>query len=131
MRVAAVATLVVCIALGACRTTADKPEQSEASAPAAPATDAAPAPQQRRSQSAARGTSPPPAPVPPERDPQYTPEQRTLIIRQVCWAQVDKQRNIRGDDARIAWVNKCIADKRKEPVDEPAAPAAASGPAQR
>ncbi len=144
VRTPALAVLIVAaIALGACRTTADGPEQPsdtakpEATAPAAaaPATTPAPAAQPAQSQ-AARAPAAKPAELPPERDPQYTPEQRALMIRQICWGQVDRQRGLRGDDARIAWVTKCIADKTKESLGDaaapkPAAPAAPAGPARR
>ncbi len=119
MRAAALATLVACIALGACRTTSESESATEASTPPAASTEAAPATQPRRGNAAARATSAPASP-PPERDPQYTPEQRTLMIRQICWGQVDRQRQLRGDDARLAWINKCIADKSKEPLIQPA-----------
>lgn len=124
MRTATLAILILCVALGACRTTAEGPEAdtaaAPASAPAAPAADAPPASQTRRGAAAPRGASTAPT-LPPERDPQYTPEQRNLMIRQICWGQVDKNRALRGDDARVAWVNKCIADKSKEPLGQPAA----------
>ena len=33
---------------------------------------------------------------------------------------VDKNRALRTEDARVGWVNKCIADKSKEPLAQPA-----------
>ena len=43
------------------------------------------------------------------------------MIRQICWSEVDKQRQLRSNlDARVAWVDKCIADKRKQPLVQPA-----------
>jgi len=119
----------LCLALAGCLTSPDPAPSSEqpAAAPAAstaaPASAPAPASQPRANQ-ALRGSSPPPKPRPPELDPQYTPEQRVLLIRQVCWSDADKQKQLRGNlDGRVAWVEKCIATKTNESAAVPSQPA--------
>ena len=42
------------------------------------------------------------------------------MIRQICWSQGDKNRALSGAEARADWVDKCIADKRKQPLAQPA-----------
>ncbi len=111
--------LPLCLALAGCLTSPDPAPSSEQ--PAAPpvASDAAPAAQPRANQ-ALRGSSPPPKPA-PEAEPGLSSEQRILLIRQICWNDADKQRQLRGNlDARVTWVEKCIADKRKQLAAQPA-----------
>ena len=111
--------LPLCLALAGCLTSPNPAPSSEQPAAAPAASDAAPATQPRVNQ-ALRGSSPPPKPAPPELDPQYTAEQRLLMIRQICWSQVDKNRGLKTVEARADWVDKCIVDKRKQPLAQPA-----------
>ena len=94
------------------------PVSAPAAAPAAAEMPPAPPPSAtaappRRSNQALRGTSAPPAP-PPSAEPALSTEQQILAIRQGCWSAADRNRALRGIDARADWVNKCITDKTKE-----------------
>jgi cell division septation protein DedD len=119
--------LMLCLALAGCggmsAVTDDSPVQvapvsAPASAPGAAETPAAPpssapAAPQRRTPQALRGTSAPPAP-PPSAEPALSTEQQVLAIRQGCWSAADRNRALKGLEARADWVSKCIADKTKE-----------------
>jgi hypothetical protein len=112
------ATLLLCLALGACTTSLlpgaqPAPDDSAAapaagaavvvSAPAAPVTRASPPPASRGPQSAAQRAAPPRAAPDPDALSQ---------ARVVCWMQVEQQK-LRDIDRRIAFVDKCIADAMK------------------
>ncbi len=110
-----VVTVLLCLALAACAGTTGLDTDPPAT-PAAPvaatepaAADAAPAARPSAPQ-AARGTSAPPAPQP---TPEVSPQERLMQARTDCWSEVDKQRALRTIDTRMAWVEKCIADRTK------------------
>ena len=107
-----VVIVLLCLALAACAGTDAALDTASGANPAATAAaspaiePAAPsgAPQ------AARGTSAPPAPAP---EPVLSPQERVMQARTNCWMEVDKQRALRTIDTRMAWVEKCIADRTK------------------
>lgn len=113
------AVLPLCFAFAACSGMSalqdPAPSTEQAVPPAAAASTVAPsvppsaqpAPPRRASQSV-RGSiyTPPAQPTEPEVDP-------VLAIRQHCWSSVDRQRQVRGIDARVDWVEKCIAERSK------------------
>jgi hypothetical protein len=40
-----------------------------------------------------------------------------MEIRQTCWSEGNKLRSL-SPEARADWVNKCVADKRREPAKQ-------------
>jgi hypothetical protein len=138
MRDARVAlALVSCLGLAACAGgnagTAPGPSASVAPAPQsgppnmtypysaahAPAQDqdaqpaAKPAPKPRNgSRAAYRNTTPAPAAA-PEPDHQLSGEEQAMQTKTDCWMAVDRAKGVGNDiDKRMAWVDKCIADKK-------------------
>jgi hypothetical protein len=108
------ATLLLCLALGACTTSLlpGFPPGSDEGAPAPvaagpppvpPAPAARPPQASRGPQSAAQRAAPPQ----PAGDPEALSQARV-----VCWMKVEEQK-LRDIDRRIAFVDKCIADAMK------------------
>jgi len=98
-------TLLLCLALAACAgRTAETGGASQAAA--APAAAAAPSPAPGAASAPAAGPASAAAPArsgPPD-------VLQVQDARVECWGKVEKQRNLRSIDARIAFVDKCVAD---------------------
>jgi cytoskeletal protein RodZ len=121
-RLRMVATLGLAAMLAACAgtdmaslvTPAAAPEPTAAAAPgtaAAPAAEAtSPAPPARaraaRSDAAAHPAPATPAPAPTHG---LTKEE----INTECWMRADTERRLRDIDARLAYVNRCVAERSK------------------
>jgi hypothetical protein len=41
--------------------------------------------------------------------PEGSPADRTLKARAQCWAKVEHEKNLRGIEQRVAYVDKCVA----------------------
>jgi hypothetical protein len=84
------------------------PESAPAAAPApdpAPAAPAAPA----RGRASRSEPAPPPAPAAAQPSAKLTTEQ----INTECWMRADSDRRLRDIDARLAYVNRCVAERTK------------------
>jgi hypothetical protein len=44
--------------------------------------------------------------------PEGSPADRTLKARSQCWAKVEHEKNLRGIDQRVAYVDKCVAQSQ-------------------
>lgn len=46
-----------------------------------------------------------------QEDPNAKPEDPVLYARAQCWIKVEQQKALKGIDQRIAFVDKCVADR--------------------
>ena len=110
-----VATLLLCFVLAGCLATSDKPAP-ETAAPAPAATVAAPPspPSPARSSAGSGGGPRGGATTAAARgEPVEVPPDPVIQARTDCWMAVEHQKSLRGLDQRIAYVDKCVADKSK------------------
>ncbi len=110
-----VVSLLLCLVLAGCLATGDQPAPN-AAAPAPAAIAAAPPPAPSPARSAA-GTAGGPrggaATAAARGEPEEVPPDPVIQARTDCWMAVEHQKNLRGLDQRIAYVDKCVADQMK------------------
>jgi hypothetical protein len=112
--------LLLCPFLAGCLATGDQPPPNASAAPASTAATPAPAPSPATrgaagggpvgggggprggaSTAAARG------------EPEEVPPDPVIQARTDCWMAVEHQKGLKGLDQRIAYIDKCVADKTK------------------
>jgi hypothetical protein len=108
-----VVSLLWCLVLAGCLATGDQPAPNAAApAPAsiAAATPPSPARSSAGSASGPRGGA---ITAAARGEPEEVPPDPVIQARTDCWMAVEHQKNLRGLDQRIAFVDKCVADKTK------------------
>ena len=105
-----------CLVLAGCLATGDQPAP-QAAAPAPAVTAAAPPappPSPGRSSAGSAGGPRGGATTAAARgEPEEVPPDPVIQARTDCWMAVEHQKNLRGLDQRIAYVDKCVADQMK------------------
>jgi hypothetical protein len=111
-------TLLLCFLLAGCLATGDQPAP-QAAAPAPAATAAAPpappppSPARSAAGAAAGGPRGGATTAAARAEPEEVPPDPVIQARTDCWMAVEHQKNLRGLDQRIAYVDKCVADQMK------------------
>ncbi len=117
-----VVSLLWCLVLAGCLATGDQPapgatSPAPASTVAAPppgATAAAPpSPAARGPTGSAGGPRGGATTAAARSEPEEVPPDPVIQARTDCWMAVEHQKNLRGLDQRIAFVDKCVADQMK------------------
>ena len=113
--------LLLCPFLAGCLATGDQPPPTAGAAPAA-ATAATPAPAPSPASRGAAGGGPVGGGGGPRGgastaaargEPEEVPPDPVIQARTDCWMAVEHQKGLKGLDQRIAYVDKCVADKTK------------------
>ena len=110
-----VATLLLCFLLAGCLATGDQPAPG-ATSPASASTVAAPPPPPSPARSAAGSAGGPrggATTAAARGEPEEVPPDPVIQARTDCWMAVEHQKGVKGLDQRIAYVDKCVADKTK------------------
>ena len=123
MRVVSLLSLLLCPFLAGCLATGDQPPAANAvpastvSGPPASATTAAPSPPpsptSRRAAGSGGGARGGAATAAAQGEPEEVPPDPVIQARTDCWMAVEHQKGIKGIDQRIAFIDKCVADKTK------------------
>jgi hypothetical protein len=112
-----VVSLLLCFLLAGCLATGDQPAPQAAApapAPTAAAPPAPPPPSPARSSAGSGGGPRGGATTAAARgEPEEVPPDPVIQARTDCWMAVEHQKNLRGLDQRIAFVDKCVADQAK------------------
>jgi len=112
-----VVSLLLCFLLAGCLATGDQPAPQAAApapAPTAAAPPAPPPPSPARSSAGSGGGPRGGATTTAARgEPEEVPPDPVIQARTDCWMAVEHQKNLRGLDQRIAYVDKCVADQMK------------------
>jgi hypothetical protein len=113
-----VLSLLLCLILAGCLATADKPAP-EAAAPAPAAAVAAPPQPLPRSPAGPGGPSGGGGPrggastAANRGEPEEVPPDPVIQARTDCWMAVEHAKGVKSLDDRIAYVDKCVAEKTK------------------
>jgi hypothetical protein len=104
-----IAALLLCLPLAACQTSGDEPAPEAAIAPAAPAV-ASPPPVRSSGTGGPRGGATTAA---ARAEPVVAGPDALIQARANCWMMVEHQKEVRGIDQRITFVDKCVAGQMK------------------
>ena len=107
-----VATLPLCFLLAGCLATGDQPTPQTV-APAPAATVVAPPPPARTPAGSGGGPRGGATTAAARGEPEEVPPDPVIQARTDCWMAVEHQKGLKGLDQRIAYVDKCVADKTK------------------
>jgi hypothetical protein len=110
-----VLSLLLCLILAGCLATGDKPAP-EAAAPAPAATASAPPQPLPRSPAGPGGGGGPrggASTAANRGEPEEAPPDPVIQARTDCWMAVEHAKGVKTLDDRIAYVDKCVADKTK------------------
>ena len=119
MRVASLLLCLLCPLLAGCLATGDQPPAANAvpastvSGPPASATTAAPSPPPSPTSRRAAGSGGGARGGAAQGEPEEVPPDPVIQARTDCWMAVEHQKGIKGIDQRIAFIDKCVADKTK------------------
>ena len=109
-----VVSLLWCLVLAGCLATGDQPAPATVAAPPPGATAAAPpSPAARGPTSSSGGPRGGATTASARSEPEEVPPDPVIQARTDCWMAVEHQKNLRGLDQRIAYVDKCVADQMK------------------
>jgi len=113
--------LLLCPFLAGCLATGDQPPAasavpaSTASGPPPAATTAPPpaSPTARRAAGAGGGARGGASTAAAQGEPEEVPPDPVIQARTDCWMSVEHQKGLKSIDQRIAYIDKCVADKTK------------------
>lgn len=109
-----VATLLLCLLLAGCLADGNQPAPGATSpASASMAAPPPPSPAARSAAGSAGGPRGGGATAAARGEPEEVPPDPVIQARTDCWMAVEHQKNLRGLDQRIAYVDKCVADQKK------------------
>src|SRR5215213_8826841 len=108
-----IVSLLWCLVLAGCLATGDQSTPNAAApAPASIAAAAPSPPSPARSSSGSAGGPRGGATTAAARgEPEEVPPDPVIQARTDCWMAVEHQKGLKGLDQRIAYVDKCVADK--------------------
>jgi len=107
--------LVLCPFLAGCLATGDQPPPNAGASPAATAAAPQPGPSPASRGAAGGGGGPRggASTAAARGEPEEVPPDPVIQARTDCWMAVEHQKGLKGLDQRIAYVDKCVADKTK------------------
>jgi len=114
-----VVSLLLCFLLAGCLATGDQPPPAASAPPAAPAAAppptaaAPPSPKARGAAGSSTGPRGGASTAAATGEPEEPSPDPVIQARTDCWMAVEHQKGLRDLDHRIAFVDKCVADKTK------------------
>jgi hypothetical protein len=108
---------LLCPLLAGCLATSDQPPAASAvpasTAAAPPPAPPQPSPASRRAAGSGGGPRGGASTAAAQGEPEEVPPDPVIQARTDCWMAVEHQKGLKGLDQRIAFVDKCVADKTK------------------
>jgi hypothetical protein len=108
-----VVSFLLCFLLAGCLATGDQPPAPQTAAPVAAAPPPAVPPPATRSSGGTGGPRGGATTAAARGEPEEVPPDPVVQARTDCWMAVEHQKGLKGLDQRIAYVDKCVADKTK------------------